>query len=153
MAKLALICLFNTPNQEEGLAETAVQVLREGGHEVFRENLRADYARVKGLLVAALSDPRFDGLILVGDLPPGEQEAIASVVEKISERKLPGFDQTARHLLLPQEGANLVLSWFSAGSTSSRLLMAIPGPAERVKTLLEGLVLPQLTRLLEWARF
>ena len=154
MAKFAIITLqpHNLEPDSADVGALAASALEVAGHGVVRENLRADFVRIKGLLIAALSDPRFDGLILVGDLPYSQQEAIALTLDQIMERRLDGFAQVARQVLLAHEGASLVFSWFSAGSHSERLLLALPGDSRRLTRLLDELVVPQLTGLLEWAQ-
>jgi molybdopterin biosynthesis enzyme MoaB len=154
MAKLAVITLQrqNHPPQAADPGARAAAALEAAGHAVARENLRADMLRLKGLLIAALADPRFDGLLLVGDISLAEQETISFLVDQIAERRLLGFADMARQVLFAQEGPSLVLSWFSAGSHSGRLLLALPGGCGRLDSLLESLVVPQLKELLEWAR-
>ena len=152
MANLALITLQPGYARPQELGPGAAAMLEGAGHSVTCENLKADLARLKGVLVAALADPRFDALLLVGDLSPADQELVAIHLEPLMERRLQAFDHMARQLLFQEEGVQLLFSWFLAGSQGNRLLLALPGPPERLTRLLEHLVVPQMSPLLDWAQ-
>ena len=157
--KIALLSFVSEPPCSQGtlrpndpLGEMVQQRLtRSSEDQVVREVLRPDLGRLKGLLLAALTDPRFDGVMVVADLPGMGNEALVSQVESSLQQHLPAWQPLVAQLLWPHIGSNALWSHGCLGRSHRRLLAALTGNQNAVETVLDGLLVPQLDRLLDWS--
>lgn len=120
--------------------------------QIVREVLKPDLIRLKGLLIAALTDPRFDAILVVADLPGIQGEQLVSVVEGSIQQPLPAWQPLAAQLLWPIIGSQALWSHGCMGRAQRRLLGALTGKPEALEALLDGLFVPQIERLLDWAQ-
>ena len=120
--------------------------------QIVRETLRPDLARLKGLLIAALTDPRFDGILVLADLASMQNEQLIALVEGSIQAPLPAWQPLAAQLLWPIMGSEALWSHGCMGRSHRRLLGALTGQADAISTILDGLLAPQLPRLLDWAQ-
>ncbi|MBT9583414.1 hypothetical protein IV102_08690 [bacterium] len=120
--------------------------------QLVREVLRPDLARLKGLLLAALTDPRFEGVMVVADLPGMYNEQLVSLVESSLQQHLPAWQPLAAQLLWPHIGSQALWNHGCLGRSQRRLLCALTGQPASLEAVLDGLFMPQLDRLLEWAQ-
>jgi molybdopterin biosynthesis enzyme MoaB len=149
--KMAVLSFVSDP-PEDPLGELVQQRLTRGGEDqIVREVLRPDLGRLKGLLLAALTDPRFDGILVVADLPGMGNESLISLVEASLQQPLPAWQPLVAQLLWPHIGSQALWSHGCLGRSHRRLLGALTGDARAVETILDGLLIPQLDRLLDWA--
>ncbi|MBN9418757.1 hypothetical protein ABS71_12575 [bacterium SCN 62-11] len=149
--KIALLSFVSEPPHDP-LGELVQQRLtRSDEDQIVREVLRPDLGRLKGLLLAALTDPRFDGILVVADLPGMGNEALISHVEASLQQHLPAWQPLVAQLLWPHIGSNALWSHGCLGRSHRRLLGALTGDQKAVESVLEGLLVPQLDRLLDWS--
>lgn len=146
---IAILSFVSEPPQD-ALGDMVVERLSPRCNLV-REVLRADLARLKGLLLAALTDPRFDAIFVLADLPgSGNQILVDQVGETL--QPLPSWQTLAAQLLWPHLGSQTLWSHGCMGRSHRRLMGALTGTPTAVGVLLDELILPQLDRLGEWAR-
>lgn len=146
---IAVISLA-TDRSNDPVGELMETSLRGQGN-VARETIQPDLVRLKGVTLAAVADPRFDALIVVGELTAAGREAVVAQINAMMERRLDGFSQAARNLLMEREGSSAIFSWTCAGAVGRRLLMALPGSPAQLQIWLEKLVLPSWPELLDWS--
>jgi len=120
--------------------------------QLVRETMRPDLPRLKGLLLAALTDPRFDGILVVANLPGRGNEQLQSQVESSLQQSLPAWQPLVAQTLWPHIGSEAIWNHGCLGRSQRRLLAALTGGPEAQEAILEGLLIPQLPRLLEWAQ-
>lgn len=149
--KMAILSFVSDPPHDP-LGELVQQRLTRGSEDqIVREVLRPDLGRLKGLLLAALTDPRFDGIVVVADLPGMANESLVAQVEGSLQQALPAWQPLVAQLLWPQIGSQALWSHGCLGRSHRRLLAALTGNQAAVETVLDGLMLPQLDRLLDWS--
>ena len=149
--KIALLSFVAEPPHDP-LGEMVQQRLtRSSDDQIVREVLRPDLERLKGLLLAALTDPRFDGIVVLADLPGMGNEALVTQVEASLQQYLPAWQPLVAQLLWPHIGSNALWSHGCLGRSHRRLLAALTGHSAAVESVLDGLLVPQLDRLLDWS--
>ena len=150
--KIAVLSFVPEPPQDP-LGDLVLQRLQQNSEvQVVREIMRPDLARLKGLLVAALTDPRFEAILVVADLPGRANEQLVAQVEGSIQQALPAWQPLVAQLLWPQVGSEALWSHDCLGRSHRRLLATLTGPAASVEAVLDGLFMPQLNRLLDWAQ-
>ena len=149
--KIALLSFVAEPPHDP-LGEMVQQRLcRSADDQIVREVLRPDLGRLKGLLLAALTDPRFDGIVVVADLPGMNNEALVGQVESSLQQPMPAWQPLVAQLLWPHIGSAALWSHGCLGRSHRRLLAALTGNQAAIESVLDGLLVPQLDRLLDWA--
>lgn len=119
---------------------------------LVRETLRPDLGRLKGLLLAALTDPRFDGIVVLADLPGTANDALVGAVASSMQAFLPAWPLLNAQLLWPHLKSDLLWAQSVVGRSQGRLLAALTGHGDVVSLQLEQLLIPQLPRLVEWSK-
>lgn len=149
--KIALLSFVPDPPTDP-LGELVQQRLQaQPDVQMVREVLKPDLARLKGLLLAALTDPRFEAILVVADLPGGQNEMLVAQVESSLQQPLPAWQPLQAQLLWPVIGSDALWSVGCLGRSHRRLLAAFTGSPTQVTTVLDGLFMPQLERLLHWS--
>lgn len=148
--KIALLSFVKDPPTDP-LGDMVLERLSGPEIQVVRETVRPDLPRLKGLMLAALTDPRFDGIFVVANLTPGENEALVTQVESTLQGILPTWHMMVAQVLWPLMGSDLIWAHSCLGRSHRRLLVALTGEPEAVSKQLDQLLVPQLTRLLQWA--
>jgi hypothetical protein len=120
--------------------------------QLIRETMRPDLARLKGLLLAALTDPRFDAILVAANLPGRGNEQLQSQVESSLQQALPAWQPLVAQTLWPHIGSEAIWSHGCLGRSQRRLLAALTGGPEAQEAILQSLLIPQLPRLVEWAQ-
>lgn len=134
------------------LGEWLQQRLRRSEQDcVVRETLRPDLGRLKGLLLAALTDPRFEGIVVVADLAGSGNESLVSQVASNLQQPLAAWPPLVTQLLWPTAGAQALWFHHCLGRSHRRLLAAFTGSSQIVEPVVENLLLPQLDNLLLWS--
>lgn len=150
--KIALLSFVSEPPHDP-IGEMVQQKLQsQDGLQIVREVLRPDLARLKGLLVAALTDPRFDAILVVADLPAQESDLLVALVETTLQRPLTAWQPLAAQRLWPILGSRALWSHGCMGSAQKRLVGALTGNPEAVSALVDDLMLPEFDQLVYWAQ-
>jgi hypothetical protein len=150
--KIALLSFVPDPPTDPLGDLVAQRFLGQTEIHLVREVMRPDLARLKGLLLAALTDPRFDGVLVVADLPGLQNQQLIQQVESSLQAYLPAWQPLVAQLLWPHVGSEALWSHGCLGRAQQRLLAALTGKAASLEAVLDGLLIPQLPRLLEWAQ-
>lgn len=148
--KLALLSFVKEPPLDP-LGDMVAARLASPQRQVVRETVRPDLPRLKGLLLAGLTDPRFDGIVVVANLSPAENENVVSQVESSLQQIVPSWHMMVSQVLWPVLGSDLLWAHSCLGKSHQRLLAALTGQPEAVQKQLDELLVPQLERLLQWA--
>lgn len=149
--KMAVLSFVSDP-PDDPLGELVQQRLTRGSEDqVVREVLRPDLGRLKGLLLAALTDPRFEAIVVVANLPGMSNEVLVSQVEGSLQQHLPAWQPLVAQLLWPHIGSQALWSHGCLGRSHRRLLAAVTGTQDSVEAVIDGIFVPQLDRLLDWA--
>jgi len=154
-ANCAVITLSDSRTAAQDTSGRLIRdILQEAGHTVLGcELIPDDPARLRGLIVAALDDPRLDVLLTTGGTGISRRDATVEVMETFLHKRLEGFGELFRFLSYQEIGPAAMLSRALAGlDVRGRLLVALPGSPHAVRLALEKLLLPELGHLLGQAR-
>ncbi len=154
-ANCAVITLSDSRTALEDTSGALIRdTLRSAGHAVLGcEVIPDDPARLRGLIMAALDDPRLDVLVTTGGTGVSRRDGTVEVVEAFLHKRLDGFGELFRFLSYQEIGPAAMLSRALAGLDSrGRLLVALPGSPHAVRLALEKLLIPELGHILGQAR-
>lgn len=127
--------------------------MRQQGLEVFFEPIKPDLVRLRGTLMAAMGDPRFDVIAVVGGQRSISWHQLHTQLMSFSQLHLDLFPQQALHCLMqtdPSGGGHLLLRTFGLGQRDGRMLLSLPGPAADAQVVFQKLVWPNWADLAEW---
>jgi len=154
-AHCAVITLSDSrTRQDDTSGRLILDSLVAAGHAVLGcELIPDDPVRLRGLIMAALDDPRLDVLITTGGTGISRRDGTVEVVEEFLHKRLDGFGELFRFLSYQEIGPSAMLSRALAGlDARGRLLVALPGSPHAVRLALEKLILPELGHILGQAR-
>jgi hypothetical protein len=148
--KIALLS-FAPESGSDSLGEMLLSRLQAAGAEVVKESLRPDLGRLKGLLLAALTDPRFDSILVIANLPALNNQALVEQVQSILE-PLPTWQPLVNQILWPSRGSATLWNRSCLGRSHRRLLAAFTGETADLELVLSQLFVPELDNLVSWAQ-
>lgn len=130
--------------------------LQEQGIRPVVEPCRPDLSRLKGTLIAASADPRFEILLVTGGKGHAFQQQVHAAVMGQMYAQLETFPLLA-HRVLRNLDANLTESdflfkWFGLGTRDGRLMLSLPGGLDHCQAIWNELVFPKLDVICDWAR-
>ncbi|MBI3457607.1 MAG: MogA/MoaB family molybdenum cofactor biosynthesis protein [Candidatus Rokubacteria bacterium] len=121
------------------------ELLRGVGHEVVGYRLvRDEPSQVRGVIEAACGDPAVGAIILTGGTGISSRDQTFEAVERLLDRRLPGFGELFRMLSYQEIGPAAMLSRAQAGVRAGRLIFSLPGSPAACRLALERLILPEL---------
>jgi len=151
----AVITLSDSRSRAEDTSGRWIQEeLTRAGHRVIGyELIPDDPVRLRGLVAAALDDPRLEALITTGGTGISSRDGTVEVLEGFVRKRLDGFGEMFRFLSYQEIGSAAILSRAMAGlDPRGRLLVALPGSPHAVRLAMEKLILPELGHILGQAR-
>ena len=129
------------------------ELLAGAGHRLQgRAIVRDDPAAIRAALLAGLSDPDTDVLLLTGGTGISPRDASVPIVESLYEQRLPGFGELFRMLSWEAIGAAAMLSRATAGTRAGKLMVAMPGSPAAVELAMTKLLLPEMGHILRELR-
>ncbi|MCL6647065.1 MAG: MogA/MoaB family molybdenum cofactor biosynthesis protein [Chloroflexi bacterium] len=127
------------------------QLIRErltaAGHLVVRYEVVPDDPTTIATLVQELAAAGCQLVIINGGTGLAKRDSTIDAVERLLEKRLPGFGELFRMLSFAQIGPAAMLSRATAGVISETLLFALPGSPQAVELALDRLILPELRHL------
>lgn len=149
--KIALLSFVTDPPSDPLGDLVLARLAAHPDVQVLRETLRPDLGRLKGLLLAAMADPRFEAIVVIADLPPLQSDALVTTVEGSLQQPLPAWQPLVAQSLWELVGSDALWVRSCLGKSQRRLLAALTGGSAALERVLDQLLIPQLPRLLEWA--
>lgn len=130
-------------------ADTTGQYLWEAletqGHCIERYVIvHDDDGEISQQLQAARSDERVQAIILHGGTGISKRDVTVSTVQKYLDETIDGFGELFRYLSYEEIGPFALLSRALAGVMAGKLVYALPGSENAVRTATEKLLLPTL---------
>lgn len=133
-----------TPKDDES-GRTIVEMLEGGNHRISGYAVVPDdAAKVEGILFKAVNDLNFDVAIINGGTGISRRDSTFEAIDRILERKLPGFGEVFRFLSFEAVGPQAILSRATAGIYQGRLIFSIPGSPKAVRLAMEKILIPML---------
>ena len=111
---------------------------KEAGYQVTGRGLVSDDARMLRREVRGFLRGRDDVLLLTGGTGVSSRDITIETVRPYFEKELPGFGELLRRVSHEEVGSAAMLTRATAGITSGKLLVCMPGSPNAVKTALEA---------------
>jgi molybdenum cofactor biosynthesis protein B len=121
--------------------------LSEAGHMVLRYELVRDEPEQIAVLMRALESEGCQVVITNGGTGISRRDTTFEAVDKLLEKRLPGFGELFRMLSYADIGAGAMLSRATAGTFGRALIFCLPGSTGAVRLAMEKLILPELEHL------
>jgi molybdopterin adenylyltransferase len=135
-----------TPETDESGRHIRERLVAEG-HRVLSAEIVPDEPEPIERAIAAAIDAGAEVVLLNGGTGIARRDRTFDAVDRLLEKRLPGFGELFRMLSFEQVGAAAMLSRATAGVHRGRLLISIPGSRPAVELAMERLILPELPHL------
>lgn len=117
------------------------------GHQVTRYAVERDEASAIAALVQEFVDAGCQVIIINGGTGIAKRDSTFEAVDRLLEKRLPGFGELFRMLSYHEIGPAAMLSRATAGTVGDTLLFSVPGSPNAVTLALDRLILPELRHL------
>lgn len=121
--------------------------LTAAGHQVARYTVARDEAATIAALVREFVDAGCQVIIINGGTGIAKRDSTFEAIDRLLEKRLPGFGELFRMLSYQQIGPAAMLSRATAGTVEDALLFSVPGSPNAVTLALDRLILPELRHL------
>ncbi len=133
-----------TPQTDES-GRTIIEHLKGEGHSIAGYTIVKDDAKkVIQTIQKAIKDASPDAIIANGGTGISPRDFTYEAIDKIVEKKLPGFGELFRHLSFGEIGPKAILSRATAGIILGKLVFSIPGSPAAVRLAMGKIILPIL---------
>ena len=132
--------------------DTSGRVLRElfegAGHVVTDARIvRDEPSQIHAVVHAACLEPGVQALVFTGGTGITSRDQSYEAIDRLLEKRLPGFGELFRMLSYQEIGAAAMLSRAQAGVRAGRLIFSLPGSPAACRLAMERLILPELGHL------
>jgi molybdenum cofactor biosynthesis protein B len=107
-----------------------------------------DKARIQGLLLRLLRNPRIQVIITSGGTGISVQDVTVEAVSELIEKRIDGFGELFRKLSYDEMGEAAMLSRALAGTAGKKLIFCLPGSVTAMELGLKKLILPGLGHMI-----
>jgi molybdenum cofactor biosynthesis protein B len=129
-----------------------VSIVTNAGHRVMGRALIGDDREAITKIIRELLDRMdVDVIIATGGTGISKTDTTIEAIRPLLEKEIEGFGEIFRFLSYQRIGASAMLSRALAGVSKGKLIVALPGSPDAVKTGLE-LILPEIPHILYLAR-
>ncbi|NNJ10712.1 molybdenum cofactor biosynthesis protein MoaB [Chloroflexales bacterium ZM16-3] len=122
--------------------------LTQAGHDVVRYEVVRDEPTQIVELVCSLTSEGCKLIITNGGTGIARRDNTIEAIERLLEKRLPGFGELFRMLSYDDIGPGAMLSRATAGTYSGSLIFCLPGSTAAVRLALEKLIMPELSHLI-----
>ncbi|HMQ52617.1 MAG TPA: molybdenum cofactor biosynthesis protein B [Anaerolineae bacterium] len=133
--------------ETDASGDLIVARLTEAGHRITRRELARDEAAQIAALIETMIDADCAIIIVNGGTGIAKRDSTFEAVDRLLEKRLPGFGELFRMLSYPEIGPAAMLSRATAGVYRGALIFSLPGSPHAVQLALEKLIMPELTHL------
>jgi molybdopterin adenylyltransferase len=122
--------------------------LTTAGHTIVRQAIVKDEAAQIVELVQALAKAECAVVILNGGTGIARRDSTFEAIDRLLDKRLPGFGELFRMLSYAEIGPGAMLSRATAGVYGATLIFSLPGSPHAVELAMDKLIMPELTHLL-----
>ncbi|MBT4610089.1 MAG: molybdenum cofactor biosynthesis protein MoaB [Gemmatimonadetes bacterium] len=146
---VAVITLSDTRDEgSDKSGQLIKQKLEENGHQVMHYAVVKDTARqIKGVLAIVCEKSACQAVILNGGTGISPRDNTFEVVDRMLDKRIPGFGEIFRFLSYQEIGSAAIMSRATAGTYRGRIIMSLPGSTGAVRLAMDELILPELGHL------
>lgn len=145
--RCAVITVSDTRTEETDRSGSLIRNrLAQHGHEVSYYRIVPDEPKLIGQVVDGLAG-KVDVVLLSGGTGISTRDRTYETIDRMLEKRLPGFGELFRMLSYEEVGAAAMLSRAVGGVYSDTLYFSMPGSLGAVKLALDKLILPEIRHL------
>jgi molybdenum cofactor biosynthesis protein B len=151
-APVAVGCFVLTISDTKTPAtDTSGSVIRElltaGGHRVGSAIVRDEPHDVERIVREACAREDVQVVVLTGGTGITSRDSTFEAIERLLDKRLPGFGELFRMLSYQEVGAAAMLSRAQMGIHRRRVVVSLPGSPNACRLALEKLLVPELGHL------
>jgi molybdenum cofactor biosynthesis protein B len=152
--RCAVVTISDTRTEDTDTSGSAIaDLLERAGHQVVGRVMVNDEAvLVRDTIMRQLANPEVEVIITTGGTGISSRDSTYEAVNAFFEKRLDGFGELFRMLSFEQIGPAAMMSRASAGLSSGRIVVSLPGSEAAVRLAMERLLLPELGHLVQQAR-
>ncbi|TWT85566.1 Molybdenum cofactor biosynthesis protein B [Posidoniimonas polymericola] len=150
----AVVTVSDTRTEADDRGGGAIlELLASSPHRVAARRIIPDEPTVINDAICALVDqPDIDAVLLTGGTGIAPRDHTIDVVERLLDKRLPGYGELLRMLSYQQVGSAAMLSRATAGVVGQTIILTMPGSPAAVRLAMQELILPELGHLVSQAR-
>ena len=144
-----VLTISDTKTPETDTSGTLIrELLAAGGHRVAGTAIVRDEPRdVERVVREACGRPDVQAVILTGGTGITSRDSTFEAVERLLDKRLPGFGELFRMLSYQAVGPAAMLSRAQMGIHQRRIVVSLPGSPDACRLALEKLLVPELGHL------
>ena len=151
-----VLTVSDTRTEDNDTSGRAIStMLSDAGHDVLGKSIvKDDPALVRDAIERQLATARDTGpqvVITTGGTGITSRDSTFEAVDALLDKRLDGFGELFRMLSFEKIGAAAMMSRATAGLSSGRILVSLPGSEPAVRLAMERLLLPELGHLVQQA--
>ncbi|WP_069806450.1 MogA/MoaB family molybdenum cofactor biosynthesis protein [Vulcanisaeta thermophila] len=128
--------------------DTAEAMVKESGHRVVgRELIKDDIEMIRNLVRSLASRGDVDVIVLTGGTGLARSDVTIEALRPLFEKEMEGFGDIFRYVSYSKIGTGAIMTRATAGVINGKLVVALPGSPDGVKTGLE-IILQELPHIL-----
>jgi molybdopterin adenylyltransferase len=149
-----IVTVSDTRTRETDSSGQAIDdLLTAAGHVVRgRTLLKDEPVRVREVVARLVAEPDIDMVITTGGTGITARDGTFEAVDRLLDKRLPGFGELFRLLSYDEIGAAAMLSRATAGLAGGTIVIVLPGSEHAVRLAMTKLVLPEAGHLVREAR-
>ncbi|MCS6802986.1 MAG: molybdenum cofactor biosynthesis protein B [Chloroflexota bacterium] len=146
--RCGVITASDTRTPETDISGTIIrEKLAAAGHHVAQYAVERDEATAIAALIRRFAEAGCQVIIINGGTGIAKRDSTFEAVDRLLEKRLPGFGELFRMLSYQEIGPAAMLSRATAGVLGKTLLFSLPGSPNAVTLALDRLILPELRHL------
>lgn len=135
---------------EDTQGDAIVELLEEAGATVTtRDLIQPSYDGVQSTLATLAERRDVDAVITIGGTGVEPDDVTVDALERLFEKRLPGFGELFRQLAFEQHGTTVVGTRSTAGIVDESPIFAIPGTIDGAIIATEEIILPEAPGLVD----
>ncbi|MBI3636847.1 MAG: MogA/MoaB family molybdenum cofactor biosynthesis protein [Candidatus Rokubacteria bacterium] len=145
-----VLTISDTKTPETDTSGKAIRdLLTAAGHRVAGAAIvRDEPADVERVVRTACADAGVQAVILTGGTGITSRDSTYEAVDRLLDKRLPGFGELFRLLSYQEIGAAAMLSRAQMGVHARRIVVSLPGSPNACRLALEKLLIPELGHLI-----
>ncbi len=152
-AQKSIACAVVTISDSRTLeTDTSGQLIKEqlvtNEHTVMHYQIIKDEPeQLQAVLTSLAADDRCQAIIFSGGTGISRRDSTFDVLDRMLEKRLPGFGELFRFLSYEEIGAAAMMSRAVAGVYQGTMIISIPGSRAAAKLAMERLILSELAHM------
>lgn len=148
VARCGVLTISDTRSPETDTSGALIRtLLTQAGHDVVRYAVVRDEPDEIEAQILACAAEGCKLVISNGGTGIARRDSTFEVIDRLLEKRLPGFGELFRMLSYEEIGPAAMLSRATAGVYGDVLIFCLPGSTNAVRLAMERLIVPQLSHL------